>query len=141
MHADMRAAGGELYLDLGIRVRHINMEHYAACAGEWVAFSRVYAAQRAANWGLARRALYAAGSPVLPLIRFPRCVANARRAGYLRQLLRGIDILAVALTASAAGESLGYATGRGDPSGTLKFELHRRRWAPSAPIRQAPGAG
>ncbi len=129
----MRTAGGRLYLDLGICVRHLNVEHYLPAAREWVAFSRVYACHRAADWGLGRRTLFAAGSPLLPLIRLPRFVAAARRSGYLRGLLSGADMLAVTLVTSALGELLGYATRRCDPAGTLEFELHRRRWAPSAP--------
>ncbi len=129
----MRADGGGLYLDLGIRVRHMNMEHYAAAGREWMAFSRVYACRRAADWGPGRRAIFAAGSPLLPLIRFPRFISAARRSGYLRGLLSGADMLAVALVCSALGELLGYATQRCDPAHTTKFELHRRRWAPSAP--------
>lgn len=133
MHHRMREAGDELYLEMRARVRHMNMEHYRACAGEWLGFSRVYAARRGADWGRLRRLVYAAGSPLLPLIRLPRMMVAARRGGYLRGLLGGIDILAVALTASAAGECLGYFTRRCDPSATLVFELHRRRWSPSAP--------
>jgi hypothetical protein len=129
----MRAAGGELYLDLAVRVRHIDVEDYGALAREWVAFSRVYATRRAADWGPIRRAVYAAGSPLLPLIRLIRCVREARRGGFLGELLRGADMLAVSLVASAAGELMGYATRRCDPAATLEIELYRRRWAASAP--------
>lgn len=133
MQGYLRAAGGELYLDLGVRVRHMNVESMSAASREWRAFSRVYAVRRATHWGAARRTVYAGGSPLLPPIRFARVVAAARRGGYLAQLLRGIDILAVAIVSSAFGELLGYATMRCDPSATLDVELHRRRWAPNAP--------
>lgn len=130
---EMQAAGGEFYLDLGVRVMHINVERYGAAARDWQVYSRVYATRRAASWGSARRVLYAAGSPLLPLIRFPRFVSAARRGGHLGALLRGIDMLAVSLVCSAFGEMLGYATLRCDPAATVDIELHRRRWAPSAP--------
>jgi hypothetical protein len=39
----------------------------------------------------------------------------------------------VSLVSSAFGEMLGYFTLRCDPAATLDVELHRRRWAPSAP--------
>ncbi len=129
----MRAAGGELYLDMDVRLVHMNVERYGAASRDWRVFSRVYAARRAAEWGPARRALYSAGSPLLPLIRFPRFVSAARRGGYLGALLRGSDIVAVALVSSAFGEMLGYATRRCNPEGTVDIELYRRRWAPSAP--------
>ena len=133
LQQEMRAAGGELYLDLALRVRHIDVEDYAALARDWVAFSRVYATRRAADWGAIRRAVYAAGSPLLPLVRLIRSLRAARSSGYLGELLRGIDMLAVSLVASAAGELLGYATRRCDPAATLEIELYRRRWSPSAP--------
>jgi hypothetical protein len=133
LQGEIRAAGGRLYLDMGVRVAHMNVEHYGAAGREWRAFSRVYAARRAANWGPFRRAVYAAGSPLLPMIRFSRLIRPARRGGYLGRLLRGVDIVAVSLVGSAFGEMLGYVTLRCDPSATLDVELHRRRWAPSAP--------
>ena len=67
------------------------------------------------------------------MIRFSRLIRPARRGGYLGRLLRGVDIVAVSLVSSAFGEMLGYVTLRCDPSATLDVELHRRRWAPSAP--------
>jgi hypothetical protein len=133
VQGEIRAAGGQLYLDMGVRVAHMNVEQYRAAGREWRAFSRVYAARRAANWGPFRRAVYVAGSPLLPAIRLFRLIGSARRGGYLGRLLRGIDIVSVSLVSSALGEMLGYATRRCDPSATLDVELHRRRWAPSAP--------
>lgn len=133
LQAEMRAAGGRLYLDMGVRVAHMNVERYGAASREWRAFSRVYAARRAASWGPLRRAVYAAGSPLLPLIRLPRLIRSARGGGYLGPLLRGLDIVSVSLVSSAFGEMLGYATLRCDPAATLEVELHRRRWAPSTP--------
>jgi hypothetical protein len=133
LQQEIRAAGGELYLDSRVQVSHMNVEHYGAAGYEWRAFSRVYAARRAAKWGPVRRAIYAAGSPLLPLIRLPRFVVAARRGGRLGVFLRGLDIVAVSLVSSAVGEMLGYATRRCNPSATLDVELHRRRWAPSAP--------
>ena len=133
LQGEIRAAGGQLYLDMDVRVAHMNVESYRAASREWRAFSRVYAARRAANWGLLRRAVYAAGSPLLPMIRLFRLIRTARRDRYLGVLLRGIDMVLVPLVSSAFGEMLGYVTLRCDPSATLDVELHRRRWAPSAP--------
>jgi hypothetical protein len=133
LQVEMRRAGGKLYLDMGIHVAHLNVEQYGAAGNEWRDFSRVYAARRAANWGFLRRAVYAAGSPLLPMIRLARLIRSAQRGGYLGPLLGGLDIVFVALVGSAFGEMLGYLTLRCDPSATLEVELHRRRWAPSAP--------
>jgi hypothetical protein len=133
LQGEIRAAGGRLYLDMGICVAHLNVEEHGAASREWRTFSRVYAARRAARWGRLRRAIYTVGSPFLPVIRFARLVRSARRGGYLGSLLRGIDMIWVSLVSSAFGEMLGYATLRCDPSATLEVELHRRRWAPSAP--------
>lgn len=133
MQQEIRVAGAELYLDMDIRVAHMNVEDYGAASREWLAFSRVYAARRAANWGPLWRAVYAAGSPLLPLIRIPRFVRSAQRCGHLGTLLRGIDMVSVSLGSSAYGEMLGYTTLRCNPSATFEIELHRRRWSPSAP--------
>jgi hypothetical protein len=118
---------------MGVHVAHLNVEQYGAAGNEWRDFSRVYAARRAAHWGVFRRAVYAAGSPLLPMIRLFRLIRSAQRGGYIAPLLRGLDIVFVSLVGSAFGEMLGYFTLRCDPSATLEVELHRRRWAPSAP--------
>jgi hypothetical protein len=133
LQAEIRRAGGELYLDMDVRVAHMNVERYGAAGREWRDFSRVYAARRAANWGRIRRAVYAAGSALLPMIRLSRLIGSARRGGHLGLVLRGMDIVFVVLVSSAFGEMLGYATLRCDPTATLEIELHRRRWAPSTP--------
>lgn len=133
MQSRIREAGGELYLDPGVVTHHMNMESFSGAAREWLVFARVFAARRAAGWSPLRRAIYAAGSPLLPLIRMPRFLAAARRSGHLRALFAGFDLFLIVLLASAAGELMGYATRRCDPAGTIHFELERRRWAPSAP--------
>jgi hypothetical protein len=133
LQGEIRDAGGELYLDMNVQVAHMNVERYGAAGREWRDFSRVYAARRAASWGRFRRAVYAAGSPLLPMVRLARLIRSARRGGYLGRLLRGLDIVSVSLVGSAYGEMLGYLTLRCDPSATMDVELHRRRWAPSMP--------
>jgi hypothetical protein len=137
LQGEIRRAGGELYLDMDVRIAHLNCEHYGAAGREWRDFSRVYAARRAANWGRLRRAVYGAGSALLPVVRLTRLIGFARRGGHLGLLLRGLDIVSVALVSSAFGEMLGYLTLRCDPAATQEVELHRRRWAPSAPSASA----
>jgi hypothetical protein len=77
---------------------------------------------------LGRRALYAAGWPLIPLVRLHRIRDRARRAGLADALfLRVLPVLFAGLSLASAGEGLGYLLGGGDAlRAVASMELHRR---------------
>ena len=130
----IREAGGELYLDLGVARAPCERGGVRArpCASGWR--SRACTRPEGRRTGDRSGALFT--PPAARCFRssaLPASFCAARRGGYLGSVLKGADMMAVALVASAAGELLGYATRRCDPAATAEFELYRRRWAPSAP--------
>jgi hypothetical protein len=114
LHQDLLARGHRLAQEPSARVYHLNVSRQGPVSKEYFLASRVFAAERASGWGFLRRAVYAIGSPLLPLIRTPRIFRDARRAELDRSVLRGaLASVLLTLCAGAAGEMLGYALGAG----------------------------
>ena len=92
---------------------------------------RFFAARRAREWGPARRAAYALGSPLIPLLRAREMRAAFRRVRpQLRAPRRVALAVAGGLAASAAGEALGYALGIGGAEARgYEMELDKARFA------------
>jgi len=89
-----------------------------------------FAGSRVRAFGLARRLLFVAGSPLLPLLRLRRIAARMSHPGWRRALLpRTLGALLLGLTASAVGELCGYLLGVGSSlSKTLDLDFRRDRF-------------
>ena len=112
MHADMRDRGMALLLDPNVEVEHVNFSRLDRTLKLQFFAGWMFAASRAADWGIARRILYALSFPAIPLVRLVRCIIRCRRSTYAkRELGRAMPFMALLLCASAAGEALGYAFG------------------------------
>jgi len=129
LHRDLLARGHRLFQEPAARAYHLNHSRLGPTLKEYFLASRVFAAERASDWGFLRRALYAFGSPLLPLIRLVRILADARHAGLQRRVwLKAVAPVVLTLTAGAAGEMIGYAAGSGRAKGDLqRFESERSR--------------
>lgn len=114
LHGDLRRRGLRLYQEPAAQAFHLNYARVSAAAHEYFIGSRIFAAERAAGWGLLKRAVFAGGSLLLPLIRTLRLLGDAQRAALGRATTsRALLPAFVILTAGAAGEMLGYALGDG----------------------------
>jgi hypothetical protein len=112
LHDDLLAKGHRLGQEPSARVYHLNFSRLGPVLREYFLASRVFAAERASRWGFIRRAVYTVGSPLLPLIRPPRILRDARRAELDRSVLRrALPTVLLTLCAGAGGEMLGYALG------------------------------
>lgn len=129
LHADLRSRGHRLYQEPGARAAHINVTRTSSWIGERFQTGRRFASARSHTWPVWRRGVYAAGSPLIPLVRLRRLlrdVARTRTGPELRPV--GYALLAFALLVSAAGELVGYAFGSGDSMYALsRIELHKER--------------
>jgi len=127
INAVLRDRGGHLYLEPRARTFHVNVSRATSWVVERTAAGRAYAASRAASWPAWRRAAYALGSPLIPLVRGRRVLRDIRRTGRSAELLpRILPALAVGLTLSALGELAGYALGAGRaPQAIGEMELRR----------------
>jgi Glycosyl transferase family 2 len=130
LHWDLRGRGHALYLEPAARIRHVSTTGLLPGIATWFYYSRGFATARRRHWGLARRLAYAAGAPLIFLIRLRQTIAHMRRAGMGQLLARALPALLLMLGASAAGELVGYTAGGGEGSaGTTEYELHRARYA------------
>jgi len=127
INAVLRDRGGRLYLEPRARTFHVNVSRATSWVVERTAAGRAYAASRAASWPAWRRAAYALGSPLIPLVRGRRVIHDIRRTARAAELLpRILPALAVGLTLSAVGELAGYALGAGRaPQAIGEMELRR----------------
>ncbi|HSW49771.1 MAG TPA: glycosyltransferase [Bryobacteraceae bacterium] len=125
LHGEMISRGKRLHQEPRAIVYHLNYSAIGPAVREYFLGSRVFASERSRSWGLVRRLLYACGTPLVPLIRLPRILRQARdaRLGW-RIVVPVIFPALVILCAGAAGEMLGYSLGPGAAKrGLAEFEL------------------
>jgi hypothetical protein len=130
LHWQLRAAGHELYVEPRARINHVNYVNMADLVPLRFGVGRAFAAARAADWPRARRALYAAASPLIPVVRLQRIVRELRLPGRPRHLLpRILPCLCAGLVFDAAGQMVGYAAGPGDwvrRNTAMELDMERR---------------
>ena len=127
LHYDLLQRGYRLSQTAAARIMHMNFSRLSPVLHEYFLASRVFALKRRRLWPWWRRAVYAAGSPLLPLIRLPRVLGDSRR-GHVgtMTLLRALAPVLMILCAGAAGEMLGYACGEGEAKEELaRFVSHQ----------------
>ena len=114
LHWMLRRQGHRFYVEPRAITYHTNVSLPSAWLGERWHAARVFATERSRAWSWPRRLLFAAGSPVIPLLRTRRIIHEIRRAGLQRRLLpRILPSLVLSLIVNAAGEMMGYAAGAG----------------------------
>ena len=110
----MSRHGSTLALLEGARMHHLNFSKVPASL--WLRYlgGLLFGANRSREWGWGKRLAYAAGSPLIPLVRFRRIAGAIRRVPPASRV-RGLRaIVLVALAFDALGEMTGYL---GAPSG------------------------
>jgi glycosyl transferase family 2 len=115
LHDSFRRDGIRLVCRPEIEVGH--KKHYSV--GEYLSqrylYARSYAGVRFPNASLPARAAYSAAAVALPPILFARTVSRVVSKGRHRaELVRSLPLLALFVTAWAAGEIVGYLAGPGN---------------------------
>jgi hypothetical protein len=127
---ELRSRGHRFYHEPRARIEHLNLARRRAWAEERFLGGRLLGAARRDRWPLARTIVYAAGSPLIPFVRFVRtrpALQRAARAGVLPRGTRSAIVLACVVW--AAGEVVGYLAGRGNAEARmLEYELHKDRY-------------
>lgn len=139
LHWDLVSRGYRLCQEPAARVYHLNFSRIRPLLVEYFLASRVFAADRARSWGTAKRALYALGSPLLPIVRLKRIIDDTKRIRLDAGLLVHAFVpLMLNLCAGSAGEMLGYSCGQGKAKKRLfQFEQHRHLEVTSADLSAA----
>ncbi len=129
LDARLRAAGHRLLYEPAATFAHLNVVPLRSCFLDRFYVARCYAAARSRSWPVARRVLYAVGSPLIPFVLGARIVRSRGWAAHRHELPRGVWLpFAVSLAAIAAGELAAYVGGVGRaPERVLEYEIHRAR--------------
>jgi hypothetical protein len=141
LHGELLASGRSLHQEAEAKVYHLSYSAVAPAVREYFLASRVFAAERRRHWTLARRAVYALGSPLLPVIRMKRVLGQAWRAGLpLRVVLGSAWPAWLILCAGAAGEALGYSLDPGHAKAALmRFEREHAGLFTRSDLEGVPG--
>jgi hypothetical protein len=130
LHAALKDRGHRLYLEARASVRHRNITQIRHGLVEHFHNGRCFGALRSRSWSPRLRALYAAGSPLIPLIRLRRLLADVRGRTPDGVLPRALPIIVLMLVVHALGEMWGYVTGSGEAvAGMAGYELDRDLYA------------
>jgi hypothetical protein len=129
LHWNLRAAGHRLRLEPRARIAHLNIAQLGAFTQIHFNGGRIFATTRARHrhWSVLNRWCFAAGTPLVPLIRLWRIVRN-----HLRASLSVLPILAYGLTVDALGQFCGCLLGAGEARAKLvRYEFDRVRYIES----------
>jgi hypothetical protein len=141
MQWDLQSKGHCFCLEPEARTFHLNYERFGPSCVQRVHAGRLFAANRARDWSLGRRAFYALASPLIPLVRMARIVQHVRRVHPRHGLLRLLPVVAVFLVLDGLGEMIGYATGSGRAMQVVSAdEFHRERFLCQGEAWLAPGS-
>jgi cellulose synthase/poly-beta-1,6-N-acetylglucosamine synthase-like glycosyltransferase len=113
--AELRARGHESFLLPEACMEIVMPATFADFVRRLFRQGRQFAGQRRQHWSIVRRFGYAAGSPFIPLVRIARIFALLRERGHSRAAFIRLPSLLLGLMASAAGESVGYLSGKAEP--------------------------
>lgn len=128
LQQDLVQRGHQIYLAAAATARHVNISRWPSFIRGQFEGGRLYSTGRieAFHWTIWKRLLYAALSPLIPLVRFTRIAAHAGRTGAPIHTVQFWIACAAGLSASALGEATGYLSGAGDAARIrISFEFER----------------
>jgi hypothetical protein len=113
LQQELRSNGHRFYLEPAATTRHLNVNLLRSWVRHRWHTGRLIAAARAEDWAVSRRLLYAAGAPLIPLVRLRRTLPIARRVEHGDFFPGVLPALVLALVVASAGELIGYVFGAG----------------------------
>jgi hypothetical protein len=134
LHWDLVANGLRLCLEPAARTGHLNYSRLSASIPLRFWGGKLFAARRRRGWSAARRLLYIAGAPLIPVVRLARILRHLQRPGRRVPGLAGVlPLTAFLLVCNTAGELAGYALGAGSASKRLvDLDFRRERFVSEA---------
>ncbi len=114
LHAELRRRGVRMWLNPAMLVYHKKSFRLGEMLEQRYLYSRSFAAMRAASMSLPGRFVYAVLSVLLPPLLLLRTIRSAARVSKFGHLVPAWPVMALFVTAWAAGEMAGYLAGPGD---------------------------
>lgn len=129
LHWDLCAKGYKLYLTSEAKIHHINITRVISYLQITFHAGRLFANSRSLSWDYWRKIAYFFGSPLIPLVRLRRILAEIQKTRRSKQLIPAVlPWLMVGLIFSALGEMVGYVFGYGSAKERIyQMEFHRER--------------
>jgi hypothetical protein len=127
LHMEWSAQGRRLLVEPQARTRHVNYSLWSSWIPVQLLAGRLFGGMRSASWPRGRRLFYAAASPLIPAVRFWRCMREFLKPGRSRRrFFRAAPALAFGLALDGIGQFLGYLLGAGDSMERLsRYEFNR----------------
>ena len=133
LHWDLRRRGSAVAMAPEATTRHENFSRLGPSFALRFGGGRLFAACRAAQWPLWRRAAFALASPAIPLVRALRTHGHLRRVAEARGRFGLRPLVFFLLAVDAIGECAGYLLGAGDQARRLSdIEYDRPRFLNAA---------
>ncbi|MDZ7637297.1 MAG: Gfo/Idh/MocA family oxidoreductase [Bryobacterales bacterium] len=132
LHQQLTREGRSLHLETRAVVSHVNFALLDSFADAQFLNGRMFAGMRSREWGAAKRLLYFAASPAIPVVRVIRALPTWKQlplgAGMKTKVLLA---LLFGMAVDGVGQMLGYAAGPGSAREKLaRLEFHRCRHIP-----------
>jgi len=130
LHWDLGSRGHRLAIEPAARTRHYNFSRFFPSLGLRYNAGRMFAAMCRARWTVARRLVYVAGAPLIPIVRLTRIVGQLRLPGRPAHLLpKLIPLCLFLLVVETAGAVVGYIWGAGSSCRRIaKIDFHRENF-------------
>ncbi len=126
---DLQRAGHRFTVERSAITRHENFSRFQPSLSLRFNAGRLFAANRRRDWPWPRRLLYAAGSPLLPILRTWRASRDCARVKSMQRRPTLLAVTFALLIADALGELTGYLAGAGHAMRRLTdLEFHRERF-------------
>jgi len=126
---ELQRAGHRFTVERSAHTRHENFSRFRPSVRLRLNGGRLFAANRCRHWPWPLRLLYAAGSPLLPIVRTWRAGRDCARGKATAWKPALLAVTFALLVADAAGELIGYLAGAGHAMRRLTdLEFHRERF-------------
>ncbi|MBD0316791.1 MAG: glycosyltransferase [Nitrospiraceae bacterium] len=128
LHWDLRKNGHRLFIDPSVQVAHLNFSLWRSWLPVQFYNGRLFAGARVRKITQWKRALFIAGSPVIPGLRLWRIWRDLQGGEQRRRFLFCAHALIIGLILDGVGQMVGYAAGVGRAVDQVaRFEFHRLR--------------
>ena len=128
LHWDLRKNGHRLYVDPSAQVAHMNFSLWRSWLPVQFYNGRLFAGARVRGMTVWKRALFVAGSPLIPGLRLWRIWKDLDGGEQRQRFVSCIHALVIGLIMDGLGQLAGYAAGVGRAVDQVaRFEFHRLR--------------
>jgi hypothetical protein len=127
---ELRESGHKILYEPAAITNHLNFSLLKPSLGLRFNAGRSFAGHRVIGWSMLRRVAFAAGSPLIPLVRFVRIARLIAQSNNYKFLIpKVLPALALYVLVDGLGEMVGYLSGPGDAPAYLgSIEFDRRRF-------------